>query len=316
MNVVCLGGSGVRVTLEALKQIPNVEITSIANMVDEGGSSGALRQEFGVLPPGDLRRHISALSEAEEWKRKLWDWRFSKDVEFYGHKGHCFGNVFIAGLETILGDFEKALEIVHEFMKVKGKCLPSTLEKAHLCAKLSNGEVIEGEWKIDTLYKLGKNLRIEEVWLEPEVNAYPKAIEAIEKADFVILGPGDLYTSIIPCLLPVGMREAIQRSNAQKIFIAPAMTKAGETTNFYLEDFVREIEKYMGCELDRVIYNTETPSNERIQKFRKKHPELLNVIVPRAKLPEGKFIGRDLLLDDDVTYNIEKLRVVFRELGF
>ena len=308
-KILCFGGGSAlpKVVLSELKNY-DFEITSVTSMVDDGGSTGALRKEFNILPPGDIRRHILALSQAEEWKKELWKFRFANDIVFDdGHKGHNFANIFIAGLEYVLGDFEKALEIVHEFMKVKGRCLPATLEKVKLFAELENGQIIEGEHKIDVPKDRDGKLRITKIWLEPEAKAYPKVIEAIAEADFIIIGPGDLYSSILPCFLPIGIKQALEKSEAIKIFIAPAMTKLGETYGYTLEDFVSEVEKY-ACKLDYVLYNNSVPPKERIEAYKKQEPLLCELVLPKNELPEHKFIGRDLLLENGpIEYDPKKV---------
>ncbi len=134
-----------KIILKPLKDL-GFDMVGITSMVDNGGSTGVLRQEFNILPPGDIRRHLLALSEAEEWKKKLWEFRFARDLEISpGHFGHNFANVFLGGLEYVLGDFEKALEITHQFLKVKGRALPATLDKVGLKAELEDGTIVEGE---------------------------------------------------------------------------------------------------------------------------------------------------------------------------
>ncbi len=318
IKLVCFGGGNAlpKVVLEPLRNEQNIEITSVTSMVDDGGSTGVLRKELNVLPPADIRRHILALSRAEEWKKKLWKFRFARDIVFPdGHRGHSFANVFIAGLEHVLGDFEKALEIVHDFMKVRGKCLPATLEKVKLLAELENGEILEGEEKLDIIKNRDPKLRIKKLWLEPEARAYKPVIEAITQADFIVIGPGDLYSSILPCFLPAGMKKALEKSEAKKIFMAPAMTKLGETYGYSLEDFVEEVESY-ACELDFVVFNTTIPEKERIEEYKKEEPLLHELVLPKCKnLPKEKFIGKDLLLDGlAVEYSPKKVKRVLLEI--
>ncbi len=316
VKVLCFGGGSAmpELVLSQLKDVEGVELVSVTSMVDNGGSTGALRKELDVLPPGDIRRHILALSEAEEWKKKLWQLRFANDVVFGGgHRGHSFANVFIAGLEHVLGSFEEAMKVVHEFMKVKGKCYPATLEKVQLCAELENGQVIEGEDEIDVPKQHDGNLRIVRVWLEPEAEAYPPVVEEIKSADFIIIGPGDIYSSLVCCFLPKGIREAIAETKAKKIFIAPAMTKFGESNGFFVEDFVDVIERYAGTKLDYVIYNTTSVDEKRLRQYKMKEPLLLDVV--KCGVEDERFIGRDLLLEKgDVAYDPKKVREVLLEI--
>jgi len=306
-RIVCFGGGSAmpKVVLSELKKY-DFELTSVTSMVDSGGSTGALRRELNVLPPGDIRRHILALSEAEDWKKKLWNFRFAKDMVFEnGHRGYSFANVFIAGLELALGDFEKVLKIVHEFMHVKGTCLPATLEKTTLCAELENGKILVGEHEIDVPINRDPKLRIEKIWLEPRVRAYERVMESIENAHAIVIGPGDLYSSILPCFLPEGMKSALNKSDAVKIFIAPAMTKLGETFGYVLEDYVKEVERY-ACYLDYVIYNSFVPERSRIEEYRRRESLLDEMLI--AKSEDERYVAGNLLLDSGaIEYDPKKV---------
>ncbi|MDD2696600.1 MAG: YvcK family protein [Candidatus Pacebacteria bacterium] len=316
-KIVCFGGgSGIaKLILEPLKGF-ELDLVAITSMVDNGGSTGALRKEFNILPPGDIRRHLLALSEAEEWKKKLWNFRFAKDLEISPrHFGHNFANVFIGGLEYLLGDFEKALEITSQFLKVKGKALPATLNQVQVIAELEDGSLAEGEDEIDLGQKHNRNLKIKRVYLNPSGKAYQKAVEEIETADFIIIGPGDLYSSLIPCFLAEGMKEAISKSKAKKIFICPAMTKLGETQNYSLKDFAEKMEEY-GISLDLVIYNNNIPSKERVDKYMVEMKD--EFVLEPPKIDENldeKFIGEDLLLSTgEIKFDKEKLIPVLRRI--
>ena len=299
-NILCFGGGNAmpKVVLEELKKYP-VKITTVTSMVDSGGSTGKLRKEMDVLPPGDIRRHLLALSNAPEWKKKLFDFRFGNEEFEGGHKGNSFGNIFIAGLEVICKDFQIALNHTSEFLEVKGTVLPATTDKTHIYATLENGDEIKGEDEIDVPKNHNPNLKIRDVYLKPKAKAYSKVLQTIEKADLIILGPGDIYSSIIPCFLPEGIKEAMQKTKAKKIFICPIMTKSGETQEFNVSDFAEKIEKYIGCELDSVIFNNFIPGKQTIEEYRKKYPELIDV-VNFQKLPNmKKYIGKNLLLKND-----------------
>ncbi len=307
MKVICFGGGNAlpKVVLEELKKIENIDITTVTSMTDSGGSTGALRKEFDVLPPGDIRRHILALSEAEEWKKELWKFRFANDLVFEdGHRGHNFGNVFLAGLEKIFGDYEKVLETVWDFMRVKGKTLPATLQKVNLYAETEKGLILKGEGEID----IGKNKenedKIKKIWLEPEAEAYPVVLEEIKNSDFIIIGPGDLFSSILPAFLPKGIEDEMKKSKAVKIFIAPAMTKFSETYKFTLEDYVDWIERYIG-KLDYVIYNTQMPEENVLKNYKKKHPEYDEVLTTTS--PKENYLGVELLEADKVEYDRKKV---------
>ena len=296
-KIVCFGGGSAmpKVVLEGLKKYP-FDITSMASMLESGGSSGQLRVDFQTLPWGDLRRHFLALSEAPEWKKKIFQLRVGREMFDGGHKGHPFGNIFLSGLEYILKNLNKTLKIAHDFLEVKGHVLPTTVELSHIYATLENGEVIFGEDEIDIPKKHSPNFRIKEVRLTSKIDAYPPALKAIREADLIIIGPGDLYSSLIPCFLPSGIKGALKKSKAKKIFICPVMTKLGETKGFSVSDFINEIEKYMGLKLDSVIFNNFIPSKTRIKKYKKEHPELLELVKFDKDLSKDKkFIGKNLL---------------------
>jgi len=310
-NIVCFGGGNAmtKAILIPLKKYP-VMITGITSMVDNGGSAGQLRADFDVLSPGDIRRHILALSDAPQWKKDLWVFRFGHEVFDGGHKGHVFANAFIAGLENNLKDYGKALDVMHEFMEVnkKHRALPATIEKTQIYAELENGEIVKGEDDIDVPLKHDPKLKIKKIYLKPEVKAYPKAVEAVEKADLIIVGPGDLYSSSIPCFLAKGMKEAFKKSGAKKIFIVNMMTKFGETNDFSVADFSREAEKYMGVELNRVIYNSQMPSKERVDWFKNKESAVIDMVKADKGLDKKKFITGDLLLENGpIIHDPEKL---------
>ena len=297
-KVVCFGGGSAlpKVVLEPLKK-RQVDITSVTSMLENGGSTGQLRKDFNILPPGDISRHLVALSDASHWKRDLFLFRFGNEKFPGGHKGHRFGTVFIAGLEYFLKDFKEALKVAHDFLEIKKhKALPATIERVHAWATLENGKSIKGEDEIDVPKLHDGNLKIKHIYLKPMAPAYPLVLESIKKADFLIFGPGDLYSSIIPCFLPKGIKAAIKKSKAKKIFLCNLMTKFGETNNFSILDFTIEIEKYIGCKLDFVIYNTNIPTKERIRIFKKQDKSALYPVMINEGLNFKKFIGNDLLV--------------------
>ncbi|MCK4919179.1 MAG: YvcK family protein [Candidatus Pacebacteria bacterium] len=308
-NVVCFGGGSAmpKAILSSLVNYP-VKITSITSMVDNGGSTGQLREDFGVLPPGDIRRHILALSNAPQWKKELWNFRFGREVFDGGHKGHNFANVFMTGLEKNLGDYGKVLEFVHEFMEVKGNALPATVEQTQICAELENGEIVKGEDEIDVPKTHNPNLKIKKVYLNPKVESYKPSLDAITNADLIIIGPGDLYSSIIPCFLSKEISQAFQKSKAKKIYVCNTMTKLGETNNFSISDFSNEVEKYIGTTLDFVIYNTKTPSTKIIKEYKKQQPTVLEIVKSDIEMNEKKFIGKDVLEDSGaIVYDSKKI---------
>lgn len=315
-KIVCFGGGSAmpKAVLSKLKKYP-VHITSITSMVDNGGSTGQLRADFNVLPPGDIRRHILALSEAPQWKKDLWSFRFGREKFEGGHKGHNFANAFIAGLEYNLKSYDKVLEVIYKFMEVNGKVLPATIKQTQLYAKLENGEIIKGENEIDVPQKHNPNLRIKKIYLEPKVKAYPPILKSLKETDLIIIGPGDLYSSLLSCFLPKGISQAIKKSKAKKILICNTMTKLGETNNFSVLDFTDETEKYLGCKLDFVIYNAKMPSKERVKEYKKKEPGILELVKIDNKLNNKKFISSNILTSSGpIIYNPDKLTKLIMSL--
>lgn len=300
-KVVCFGGGAVvpERVMEPLKKSGKYIVCGITSMVDNGGSTGQLREDFNVLPPGDIRRHFIVLSDAPDWKKKLWKFRFGREEFPGGHKGHSFANIFIGGLEYAIGDYDKVLKIIHEFLEIKDHAaLPATIDKVQVCATLNDGTKIIGEDEIDVPKKHDPKRRIADVYLSSSAKIYPKTKQWIKKADVLIFGPGDLFSSIIPCFLAQDMKNTIRKSKALKIAVVSTMQKMGETNNFTVADFANEIEKYMGCDLDFVIYNTGTISQDKLNLYKKENPSLTAPFVVDQNLSKNKFIGLNLLAGD------------------
>ncbi len=238
--------------LRGLKQHP-VDLTAIVTTFDSGGSSGILREEFGYPPFGDLRKCLVALSDSTGTSslRTASEFRFSSDSSL---KGHSLGNLLLAALTSLHQNVEHAIEEMSRMLDITGKVIPVALDPADLCAELEDGSHLRGESTIDL--RGGDLPRIQNVFLDPVVDANPRAIEAIENADAIVFGPGDLYTSIIPNLLARNVTDAIARSSARKIYICNLMTKLGETGDFSTSDFAGEIVRYLGGQtLDAVLVN-------------------------------------------------------------
>lgn len=294
LDVVCFGGGSVvpEVVLPGFNEFTNYNIASATSMVDSGGSTGELREEFDILPPGDIRRHLLALSDAAKWKRDLWKFRFGKGENT---KEHSFGNAFLAGIEHTQQNFETALNIAHEFLEVNGNCLPCTLDKIDLVAEFENGLELVGEHKVDVYDNRDPELGIEEVRTEPKSIAYPPLLETIKTADLITIGPGDLYTSLIPCFLPDGMSEAFKKTDATIVFLVPLLTKLGETIGMSVKDMTEELERYLGTELDYVIYNNQEPSEEVMEEHKKRSPHLTKHIEIDVGSENDKYVGEELL---------------------
>lgn len=218
------GGTGLSVLLSGLKEYTS-NITAIVTVADDGGSSGRLRQQFDILPPGDIRNCLVALADASTLMRELFQFRFEKGSEF---AGHSFGNLFITVMTRLTGDFEKAIKETSKVLALRGQVIPSTLNNVILVAQHKNGSITEGEDKIPKA-----RLPIEQVFLKPgNSEATPETAKAIEDADIIVLGPGSLYTSIIPNLLVEGITKSIVNSRAIKVYVCNIMTQPGETDGF------------------------------------------------------------------------------------
>lgn len=288
--VVIGGGTGTFVVLGALKNYP-IELSAIVSMADDGGSTGVLRDEYGVLPPGDIRRALVALSESSKTLRDLFNYRFTKG----GLAGHSFGNLFLGALEKTTGSFARAVKEASRLLNIKGEVIPVTLDNVRLYAKLKNGEIIKGEKNID-IPKTKSRASIEKVWLKPKAKLNPDARQVIQKANLIIIGPGDLYTSLIPNLLVGGLSSEIRRSRGKKVYIGNLMTKFGETDNFTAFDFVEEIEKYLGKGvLDYVIFNSKKPSSKILNIYKKEKAEFVYPPFFDKEIKKPKYILADLI---------------------
>jgi uncharacterized cofD-like protein len=232
------GGTGLSTLLRGLKEI-SANITAIVTVADDGGSSGRLRRDLGVLPPGDFRQCIAALAEVEPLMTQLFEYRFGNGS---GLDGHSFGNLFIAAMAGITGNFEGALRESSRVLAVRGWILPSTLRQVNLCAELADATTVHGESRVP---KAGQPIR--RVFLEPDdAPAYPDAIRAILDADLIVIGPGSLYTSVLPNLLVADIPLAIQASPALKIFVCNVASQPGETDDYALSDYLRAVEQHVG----------------------------------------------------------------------
>lgn len=288
--VVIGGGTGTFVVLSALRDYP-VELSAIVSMADNGGSTGRLRDQYGVLPPGDVRRALVALSNTSHILRDLFNYRFNAgDLH-----GHNFGNIFLSALEKITGNFSDAVNVASNILNIRGKVIPVTLENINLYAQLADGVVIKGETNID-IPKHNPTIPIERVWLSSQAKINPEAKRAILAADMIVIGPGDIFTSIIPNLLVGGVIELIKKSKAKKVYICNLMTKFGETHGFKAKDFVCAIEKYLGSDiLDYAVFNNREPSTVILNRYRKENSHFIDVsgLDRRHKKPE--YILADLL---------------------
>src|SRR3954453_17824351 len=243
------GGTGLSTMLRGLKRY-SANITAIVTVADDGGSSGRLRRELGVLPPGDFRNCLVALADDEPLMARLFQYRFGQGSDL---DGHSFGNLFIVAMSGITGNFEEAIREASRVLAVRGQIMPSTLENVTLCAELKDASHVVGESQISAA-----TLPIERVYLQPErPAAFPDAVRAILEADIVIVGPGSLYTSILPNLLVDGIAKALASTQAMRLYVCNVATQPGETDEFRASDHVKALLKHVRCNpLDLVLANS------------------------------------------------------------
>ena len=248
------GGTGLSMLLKGIKHITN-NITAVVTVGDDGGSSGRLREELGVLPPGDIRNCIAALADDEDLVTKLFQYRFKIGE---GLKGHSFGNLFLTALCSITGDMVRAVKESSNVLSIRGRVLPSTLDNMKLAAEMEDGRIIHGESAIPEA-----GGKIKRLFTEPaECKALPEVIDAIHDADLIIMGPGSLFTSVIPNLLIKEIAEAVAKSHAKKIYVCNIMTQKGETDNYSVASHVNALINHAGSRdiLDAVLVNNSLPT--------------------------------------------------------
>ena len=292
------GGSSSFAVLRGLKEFP-LDITAVVNMFDSGGSSGVLRDEFGVLPPGDVRRALLALSSGEQAEilRQLFNFRFNGGT---GLSGHNFGNLFLVALSSLYGSDATAIEKAAELLNIKGRVLPVSLNTSHVHAVLENGEEIVGETNID-IPKHDASLKIDRVFLNPPAALHQAADTAIREADIVILCPGDLYSSLVPTLLTTGVQAGLRASRAKIVWIANTMTKWGETHDLSASDFARELLKYAGVpKFDHVIINVRPVAEEILEQYAREKKYAVQFDEDILNQYAKNIIKADLLSDADL----------------
>lgn len=306
------GGSGGFTLLQGLKHFP-LDITAVFTSFDSGGSAGVLREEFGILPPGDVRRGLVALADEKQAVilRELFEYRFKNGGSSL-HE-HSFGNLFLLALVSIYGEAE-AIRKASELLNIKGRVLPVSLDHSHVHAMLEDGSEVVGETNID-IPKHNGDLRIKDVFLDPPATIYEETDAAIRQADTVVLGPGDLYSSLIPTLQVKGMKEALQETKAKKVAICNLMTKWGETHDFACSDMIKELLRYSGLEkFDYVICNTGTMSPKVLAEYEKekKYPMVCD---PALDQYAGKVITGDFFSESDkARHDSQKIAKIISEL--
>ncbi len=255
------GGTGSYTVLSGIKYIDDFDITALVSMADNGGSTGVLRDELGVLPPGDVRQCLVALSEHDAILRKVMNYRFSEGTL----AGHSFGNIFIAALEKVSGSFVQGVEIASEILKIKGRVLPITDNKADLVVTLLDGQKLFGEDSFNNASVQEKG--IAHIGYSTGVVINEKAKEALRDADYIVIGPGNYFCSIVPCLITNGFKEVIQSTSAKLIFPVNLTNKLGHTMHWSVTDYVDHTEEYLGRNIDYVLINNEFPSEEQVEIY-------------------------------------------------
>jgi uncharacterized cofD-like protein len=297
LKVVTLGGgTGSFTLLSGIKNIPNISIVAIVPTTDDGGSTGVLRDELGVLPPGDARQCLIALSEESDMVRKLMSYRF----EDGGLTGHSFGNIFLAGLEKVTGSFSDGIEVASKILKTKGEVIPITDSIATLHAVLSNGNTLSGEDTINQTHF--KEHTVKSLYIDEEnTQINPRAKKEIEQADVIIICPGNHYSSVLPNLIIPGTKEAFLSSKASIIYVPNLTNKKGHTLGWTIRDYLEDIEKAIGKKVSTILINTDTPTQEQINSYKLQEGD--GVLVINDLLEDERSLHRPLMSHAVIYHN-------------
>lgn len=284
------GGTGSFTMLSALKDHTK-QLAAIVNMVDDGGSTGVLRDELGTLPPGDVRQCLVALSDSPKI-RDLFDYRFEEGT--FG--GHSFGNILLTALEKVTGSFSEAVATASDILRINGTVIPATLDDVRLKMEWPEASVIlHGERVIDAQY-FQHDPRQASLSLVPNPVPNPMAIQAINEADVVVIAPGDLYTSLGPLLVIDGIGDALRQTKALRVYVSNLVTKEGQTSGFTVSDHADEIERFAGGKfLDYVLYNEQKPSDELAQSYKKEGAYLTAADTNKLSREHYKVVAGDFL---------------------
>ena len=295
--VVIGGGTGSFTLLQALKwTTPN--LTALVNMADDGGSSGMLRDELGVLPPGDVRQCLVALSRSPKI-RNLFGYRFEEGTL----EGHSFGNLFLTALEKLTGSFAEAVETASEVLNITGKVVPITLDNVRLVLKASDGFTVRGEGKIDVLH-FSKPGHKPELSLDPSATIAAEAREALREAELIVIAPGDIYTSIGPLLIVDGVAEALRQTKAKIVYVCNLVVKPGQTNGMSVADHAAEIERFAGGPvLDYVLYNTAEPPIDMLEHYAHDQEFLVGIRPEQFKRVSYQAFGHPLIASQQVVVN-------------
>lgn len=303
------GGTGLSTLLRGLKKC-DAHLSVIVTVTDDGGSSGRLREELGVLPPGDIRNCMIALSEDEHLMSRLFRFRFNSDG---GLHDHSFGNLFLTAMAGVTGDFAKAVHLTSEVLAIKGVIYPLTNSNVSLSAELEDGTVVKGETRITA-----SRQRIRRVHLNPaDARPLPDALEAIEAADVITIGPGSLYTSLIPNMLVKEVISAIRASRATKIYIQNIMTQPGETVGYSAADHVKALADHCdGVLFPNILLNNRAPSSSILKKYDAENAELVEADLEQLRGLQLNIVERDLLAEEGVIrHDPDRLARAVFEMG-
>jgi uncharacterized cofD-like protein len=313
--VVVGGGTGNFVVLRGLKKY-DVDLTAIVSMADDGGSTGILRDELGVLPPGDVRQCLVALSNSSRLLRSLMNYRFENGQL----DGHSFGNLLLSALEKVTGSFEKAVEEAGKILSIKGKVIPVTVHQVRLKMILNNHKILEGEKEIYLSHEIDQGYK--NIYLEPYPRANPRVLEEIRHADLLVIGPGGWHTSIIPNILLQSVAEALRNTMAKKIFVVNLMNRKGQTTGYKVRDYVEELVSFLGEDIfDYILVNRAQPPQDLIERYAQEGELVYNDLAesrviladflgPMALLQQHDLLRRSLIRHDSQKLAAEIMKIV------
>lgn len=317
INILTIGGgSGQFALLSGLRDVEGISITAVVSMMDSGGSTGRLRDELGILPPGDILKCVVALSPYQDLARTILQKRFLKDRRLRGHNA---GNMLLTMLSRYTGSFPSGVTALCEILDAKGTILPVTTDQATLVAELTDGRRIYGEEAID-IPRGDQREKIRDVFLVPHhsdaIHVYPPVLEVIAAADYILLGPGDLFTSIIPNLIVPDVADALRNASAQLVYIMNIMTKFGETHNFSAVDFAEKLEAYIGRQVDSVIYNSAPPADNICRMYKEQKSECVRLDPNDAFWIHRRLYADDLLETDGTVlrHDSKKLAALLKKI--
>ena len=291
------GGTGSFTLLSGLKKYP-LELSAVVSMADDGGSTGILRDELGVLPPGDVRQCLVALSESSDMLRELMNYRFVEG----GLSGHSFGNIFLSALEKSTGNFVLGVAEASKILNVKGDVIPVTAADVKLFLELKNGVLLKGENEINHSFEISE-CGVKKIYLSPQAKACKSAVRKILSADMIVIGPGNHYCAIIPNLLVKGIPEAIRKSKAKVVYNCNLVNKRGQTAGFTLDNYIEAIEEYLGKgRIDYVTYNSHKPSPKLMKKY-EQEGELVRFYKNAREKRHYKILQANLLSEKKIIFS-------------